>query len=202
MRKPLKLAAISSLALTLASFTLSAQPPEHPPGFGGPHRPPRGLADVLNHYDANGDGTLDDQERAVLHQEVDAAKIEHPNFRADRPRPGGRPFGPPKEILDQYDINKDGQLDETEHAAVKQDIDSGKLQPPGGDGPPPFGPPPSAAQILEQNDLDNDGKLDEKELDAFLKSHRPPPPGGRGGPRGRGGRGSVDGPRPQAPDQP
>jgi hypothetical protein len=51
---------------------------------------------------------------------------------------------PPKEILDKYDLNKDGKLDESERATLRKDIEDGKFQPP----PPPprpGGPPPPDA---------------------------------------------------------
>jgi hypothetical protein len=96
--------------------------------------------------------------------------------------PGGPRFGPPKEILEKYDVNKDGKLDETERAALHQDIVDGKIQ------PPPFRPgrhgmrptPPNAKEVIAKFDTDKDGKLDEAELAAFFAAHRPPMPPGPG----------------------
>jgi hypothetical protein len=56
------------------------------------------------------------------------------------PRPGMGHQGPPPEIVAQYDVNKDGKLDEQEHAAIRADIESGKLQPPAGGPRGPRGP--------------------------------------------------------------
>jgi hypothetical protein len=90
-------------------------------------------------------------------------------------RGGGRPPLPP-EIRDKYDVNKDGKLDETERAALKADIDSGKVtlpkRGPGGPGGP-GGPEgkggkggkgrPVSKEALEKYDANKDGKLDETE---------------------------------------
>jgi len=94
-------------------------------------------AETMKIYDENGDGKLDEIERAVLRDDVKAGKITQP----PRPRQGrqGERRGlrtPPPEILAVYDANDDGKLDETEHAAVRADIESGKLERPRrGDGP-------------------------------------------------------------------
>ena len=45
----------------------------------------------------------------------------------DGQRPGVRRPGPPKELIDKYDVNKDGRLDEQEHAALRKDIEDGKI---------------------------------------------------------------------------
>lgn len=87
---------------------------------------------------------------------------------------------PPQELLQKYDANQDGKLDDTERAAIRKDIEEGKLQPPPGMVPRGPRPPlPTAQQVLEKFDADQDGKLDESELNAFLtdmRNHRPPPP--------------------------
>lgn len=65
------------------------------------------------------------------------------NTRADdtqtdpAPKPGHRAEGrghrpPSPEILAQYDLDKDGKLNETERAALKADIDAGKVTLPAG----------------------------------------------------------------------
>ncbi len=115
---------------------------------------------------------------------------------------GDRPPGPPPGkmfgqmllgLLTKYDVNQDGVLDQTELAALRQDIKDNKIGPPKRDGGPggKNGPPPplTASQVLEKFDADKDGKLDENELTAFLEdmaAHRPPPPPGFGRPGGHG----------------
>ncbi len=90
----------------------------------------------------------------------------------------------PQDILNKYDVNKDGRLDETERAALHQDVQSGKLpRPQLGSGPGHERQRPSAEAILQRFDIDHDGKLDETELTSFLNS-APRPPRGPGAPGG------------------
>jgi Ca2+-binding EF-hand superfamily protein len=159
------------------------------------------LQGLLDKYDANQDGVLDQTELAALRKDVAEGKVTPPRGGPGGPGQPGGFRGPeksgapqrrlPKDLLDKYDLNKDGKLDESERAALHKDIEDGKISPPnhgrgpGGPGGPP--PPLSAAQILEKFDADKDGKLDESELAAFVKdmeAHRPPPPPGFAGPGG------------------
>ena len=186
-----KLIRLTVLSLALAGLTARAQPepnadPSQEPTNGGPpHRPPPIgiiLSGLLDKYDANKDGQLDQTELAALKADIANGKIGLP------PAPGGpgRPGGPPplpKEILDKYDVNHDGKLDASERAALQRDVEDGKVQLPAG--LHPGGPPPSAKDIIAKYDTDQDGKLNETELAAFLKdmrAHRPPPPPGPGAP--------------------
>jgi hypothetical protein len=120
---------------------------------------------------------------------------EPPSGVQGRPGPGTLLLN----LLDKYDANHDGVLDQTELAKLRSDIQAGNIQPPRHRGPggPPGGndagmhQPPSAKDLIKQFDTDNDGKLDEAELTAMLKflhEHRPMHgPGGQGGPGGPGG---------------
>lgn len=195
MKTRTKLLLITALGLGLARSAVFAQtdaanqaPTEPPPG------PPPGqhfshlLTNLLDKYDVNKDGTLDQTELSTLKQDLADGKITPP------PPPGGprglrAPGMPrlPKDIIDQYDVNKDGKLDADERAALHKDIEAGKVQLPGPG--VPGGPPPAldAAQVLAKFDANKDGMLDQTELAAFLKdlaAHRPPPPPGIGGPGG------------------
>jgi hypothetical protein len=128
-----------------------------------------------------------------------------------RPNPGAHLLA----LLDKYDTNHDGQLDKSELAAMKKDIQENKIaRPPGrpagrGLGGPngggerdsaaglEAGPqrPPAPEKLLAKFDADKDGKLDAAELTALLKdlqSHRPQMGGMRGGDR-MGGRGHRQG---------
>ncbi len=62
------------------------------------------------------------------------------------PPPRGGPPNPElhrQRLIEKYDANKDGKLDDTEFAALGRDVFEGKLPPAGGFGPrgPGFGPP-------------------------------------------------------------
>ena len=56
--------------------------PQGGPGFGPRHE------EMLEKYDANKDGRIDAEERAVIHKDIQEGRLE-------RPRPGRRGFGPP-----------------------------------------------------------------------------------------------------------
>ncbi|MEY2428075.1 MAG: hypothetical protein QOJ40_960 [Verrucomicrobiota bacterium] len=167
MKTSTKLALISSVALGMSSWTSIAQdnggppsdgqqPPRHQggPGRDG-QRPPPPL--IIAALDANGDGVIDADE--IANAPAALAKLDKNGdgkLTPDEfigPRPGGPggfrgpgPHGPPpKEILDKYDLNKDGKLDESERAALHKDIEDGKIQPPPHPRGPGGGPPPPDA---------------------------------------------------------
>jgi hypothetical protein len=58
--------------------------------------------ELLQKFDKNGDGKLDDAERADMKAAFAARRAEHH-----------------KEMLAQYDTNKDGKLDDAERAAMR-----------------------------------------------------------------------------------
>jgi hypothetical protein len=89
---------------------------------------------VLSIYDADKSGALEDDERDLLHEDIQAGRFEAPPRRPGRGPRGDRGpgrMGPPKEILDQYDVNKDGKLDDAERAALHADVQAGKVERPG-----------------------------------------------------------------------
>ena len=63
-----------------------------------------GKGAAMQKYDANGDGKLDDSERATLRADK---KAKHAEMKA--------------KMLAKYDANKDGKLDEAERAVMKNE---------------------------------------------------------------------------------
>jgi Ca2+-binding EF-hand superfamily protein len=81
----------------------------------------------------------------------------------------------PQDIIEKYDLNQDGKLDENERAELHKDIQDGKVLPPRiGRGPRHDRERPSPQAILQRFDADQDGRLDLTELTAFLNSMPPP----------------------------
>ncbi|MBE2212547.1 MAG: hypothetical protein IAE82_01650 [Opitutaceae bacterium] len=127
------------LAATAASAADSTTPAARPRRAGPPPTPEM-IAyheQVMAIYDADKNGVLDETERAVLKDDIDAGTMQPPPMP---PGGRGRHMGPPPEILATYDTDRDGTLSETERAALEADIAAGKLPPP----PPPPGACPPA----------------------------------------------------------
>jgi len=193
MKRTTKFALLAALGLAAAGMTTYAQTePTEPAPAGPPPGPARigqVLTGILNQYDVNQDGQLDQTEMATLQKDIAEGKIHAPRPPFAGRGPGGPPGHLPKELMDKYDVNQDGVLDETEHAALRKDIDAGVVTPPRmgrgprGPGGPGFGPPPTAQDVLQKFDADKDSKLDETELSAFLGTlgqHRRGPSGAVG----------------------
>jgi len=86
------------LALILSASLVGGVAAAH--GFGGEG----GKAAMLQKYDTNGDGKLDDAERAAMKADFAAKRTEHK-----------------QKMLAKYDANKNGKLDPAERAVMKDD---------------------------------------------------------------------------------
>ncbi|HET9987927.1 MAG TPA: EF-hand domain-containing protein [Kofleriaceae bacterium] len=119
-------------------------------GFGGgPDK-----ATIMQKYDANGDGKLDDAEKAKLHADM---KVKREAKKA--------------EMLQKYDLNKDGKLDPSERAVMKNE---------------------RAQEAFKKADANGDGQLSLDEFKAMKQHHGMRH--GRGGKsrhRGEGARGGF-----------
>lgn len=130
---------VASLAVVLFVGVASAQE-ENKKGDRGAR-----FAEFLKKYDADGDGKLNDEERAKatadrakereeLLKKIDAGEI-------------------PEALLARYDANKDGKLDDAEKAKLKEGLAA--RGGPGGRG--------NSAEFLKRFDKDGDGKLSDEE---------------------------------------
>lgn len=90
-----------------------------PPPVDESVQPPPLPAEWLKKFDQNGDGKLDEAERAAARKEF--AK-KHPRFaqrmKSGKRGPGGEEFRRGY-MLGKFDLNGDGKLDETERAAAR-----------------------------------------------------------------------------------
>lgn len=112
-----------------------------------------GKPDLIQKFDANGDGKLDDAERAQMKAAWQAKRAEHE-----------------KEALAKYDANKNGTLDPAERQAMHDD---------------------RLAQRFQAMDKNGDGKLTLDEFKAGAKDL-----GGHHGHQGRRGHGHKRGMKP------
>ena len=68
---------------------------------------------MMQRFDADGDGQLNEAERAALHEEMGKRKKgKHGGQRPSR-----------EEIMQRFDVDGDGQLNESERAALHKDIE-------------------------------------------------------------------------------
>ena len=165
---------------------------------------------MLEKFDANKDGQLDDAEKAAAKAEFEKMRAErgprgpkcgrHHGHRGPKgPHGCGKPGPRPdfhKMMLEKFDANKDGQLDDAEKAAAKADFEAKRAE-------------KKAAfekKMLEKFDANKDGQLDDAEKAAAkaefekMRAERGPK-GPKCGPRGhRGPKGSrccPCGPKPE-----
>lgn len=135
---------------------------------------------LLQMFDADGDGKLNEAELGTLKQTVG-------KLIGDKGAPAKGPAGQPskEEILKRFDKNKDGELNEEEKqaamAALKEHQKEGK---PEGKPAPEKNAKPSAEaaskftkeEIMKKFDKDGDGKLNDEEMQsakAALKGDQP-----------------------------
>ena len=207
MKTPIKLAMISMLGIltSTAGFAQSApgndSPPSDPPrGRPGTDRPsPEAHRKMLlEKYDANKDGKLDDTELSALGRDVFEGKLPPPNRRPRGPGfgpqgrggPDGPGFGPPvtdglrgersPEFRPRGPHDGDGPRPPRGPMADRRGFGrDGGPERRFGPGPHGFGGPNSEAgrkmleerrrEFIKQYDLNGDGKLDSAEREAIGK---------------------------------
>jgi Ca2+-binding EF-hand superfamily protein len=106
-------------------------------------------------YDTNSNGVLDEDEKAALRADLDAAKDKHPRFARAVKHFRKMAFGRVKWAFDQ---NGDGTLDETERAALVDAMESRCTA--------------AKARIVEKFDTNGDGQLSKEELQAARADFR------------------------------
>lgn len=160
-------AATLFLALTgglRAENTMTPAPAENrPAAMAGAARGKR-AAEMLQRYDKNGDGRIDDDERIDAREAMRAARSERQ--MAD----GSRPLR--ARMLEQFDKNKDGLLDDEERAAAQKAIRERGLGMKAEQARPMARTPGGRlrAEALKRFDANGDGQLDESERAEMRKA--------------------------------
>ena len=183
--------ALVAAALTTTALAEDGRPGRGPGGPRGDRGPRMGPPpELLERFDADADGRLDENERRAVRAAIEAGEIEPP---------AGRGHRPPPRVVARFDADGDGRLDPAERAAARDAReahglgDPGEVRRPAGDreaGPRGHrgGPP---AELIERFDANGDGHLDAAEREAVhaaVESGEIEPPARRGR---RGGDGEV-----------
>ena len=130
---------------------------------------------IVKRFDKNGDGIIDDAERAAAREEILKQREANAKARneggAGESRPLGAPGGFDREsLIKEFDKNKDGQLDETERAAVMAALRErrGMVRPedPRREGAPAR-PLLDREELIKRFDTNGDGQLDDAERTAM-----------------------------------
>ncbi len=162
--------ALLPAVLAMAAATAGADEGEKPDGERRGQRDPERRAKMIEKFDADGDGKLNEEERAQARKAYQAMRGDQgrrrgprgesrPDDPARRPhwgRPCDQPYGPPDlgKLFDRFDKNEDGQLSREEFKALAHRMRGrhahrhgpphegkrGGPRPGGPDGPPPGGP--------------------------------------------------------------
>jgi Ca2+-binding EF-hand superfamily protein len=103
MRTPIFALAVLSVILLTTETARSGEKGEHPRS--------QWREKLMEKYDTNGDGELDDQERSAMKEAWAEKRKNHK---------GGRRKGSWSEIRKQYDKDGDGELDDQERSAMKE----------------------------------------------------------------------------------
>ena len=103
-----RLLTLTVLSLGLAAGSLLADDAAKPSTEAPKH--PKAREELLKRFDANGDGKLDETERAAAREAGRELKEKHPKLGKKAEQ----------KLLEKFDANKDGKLDETEKAAAKK----------------------------------------------------------------------------------
>lgn len=125
---------------------------------------PNPVTEYMKRLDKDGDGALSDEERAAAKELM---MKEAPPFPAGR-GPGAGPFpgreGPEqfkRRMLEMFDTNKDGKLDDTERAAAEKFMAERGM-----------GPGNMRQEIIKRFDKNGNGRIDEDErpaVEAFMR---------------------------------
>ena len=178
------------LILPLAAIVLSGTGVMAAEGDKSQTRP--GRAEIIKQFDKNGDGVLDESERAAAREEFQRRGGQR-GERSAAPPEGRRGGGMNRDdIIKKYDKNKDGQLDDSERAAAREAImaqrggqQRGGRPEGGGRGRGGF----DREALMKEFDKDGDGQLNEAERQAAMTAMRERFQGQGRGPAGRPGGG-------------
>lgn len=112
-------------------------------------------ARVLAHYDADGSGDLDADERAALREDIQERRADQSRIRRLAQRVRHHRF---RHVRRSFDEDDSGDLDGTERQALVDAMEQRCLE--------------RRARILDRFDADDDGRLNREEREAFRQARR------------------------------
>lgn len=134
-------------------------------------RDPAKMQEMMKRFDKNGDGQLDDSEKAAAKEAMQglagARKPGAPGAAGAGPRDPAKM----QELIKKYDKNGDGKLDDAEKAEAKKAFGGGR--PGAGKGTPGAGGD-RLAEMIKRFDKNGDGKLDDAEKAAAQGARKKP----------------------------
>ena len=110
----------ATLFLALALARLSHAQDMRP--MDGAIDPAKSMAELLKRYDKNGDGKLDDDERADAKEAMMKEQVDRQMARAGMLPGGLQQFR--TQVMEMFDKNRDGRLDDEERAAAQRFADN------------------------------------------------------------------------------
>jgi len=146
----------ATLFLLLASGTLEAAQPKMKADTPAA-KAARKADELLKRFDKNGDGRLDDDERADAKDVMMQDQLDRQMARINASQGGGERFR--AQALALFDANKDGRLDDDERAEAQKFAEARQ------------DPMSARDELTKRFDRNKDGSLDaeeRKEADAFL----------------------------------
>jgi hypothetical protein len=142
------------IATSLPVATLSAEE-------GRPLQSPELRERVLKKFDKNGNGQLDPDERQAAKEAMEKRQGESGGLSGTKESAQQDPDRM-KRILEAFDLNKDGKLDDAERAAAKAEREKRRGQAPASAGRGPASEK-MRDEMLKRFDRDGDGKLSDAE---------------------------------------
>lgn len=107
----MKTSSVSLVVLTALLLAVPARAQQEMPAADNPDEPAgrmkKNYQELIKHHDQNGDGRLDEEEKAAAHA-------------AMRKEGGGGQGDRRKQLLKRFDKNRDGRLDDKERAAAEK----------------------------------------------------------------------------------
>jgi Ca2+-binding EF-hand superfamily protein len=163
---PLKSPLLAAALLITAGAAFAQESTPRPAADSAP--PPRiNRAELIRQFDGNGDGVLDEQERAAARAAVTAD-----DSGPSRRNPRGETSPAVRNLFERWDTNGDGVIDTGEREAARKQLANGTSRTNTNSPARIQRPPIDRSAVIKQHDKDGDGQLSDEERQAALTALR------------------------------